>query len=192
MKPEPLSRMPSMKAMTARHAESQETRHRILIQTLARRRRRHHTTRRRVRHAQPHHADAAARQMAATLETDGAGSSATASEGMAVGRMDAVAGGGVDFVRLAARQRSFAVGATEGDLAGWRSERDATGGGAGEFGGLDVEADAGVGQVPGLHGVAVGFSPARVALAGEVAGDGEGHCEGGGLDVVGFDDVVLE
>lgn len=106
--------------------------------------------------------------------------------------MDAV-GGGVGCVRVgAACERAFAVGAAEGDVAGWLRGGDVAGGGAGEFGGLDVEADAGVGEVPGLDGVAVGLFPVRVAGVGEVAGAGEGHCEGGGLDVVGFDDVVLE
>lgn len=108
--------------------------------------------------------------------------------------MDAFVGRGgvVVFVLVGARKGPFAVGAAEGDLARWGCKGDAAGGGAGEFGGLDVEADAGVGHVPGLDGVSVGFFPVLVTRVGDVAGAGEGHCQGGGLDVVGFVDVVLE
>ncbi len=132
--------------------------------------------------------------MAAALDTDRSGRGAAAGEGMVVGRMDAFVGGGGGGVLFGfvVCKWAVAVGAAEGDLAGWRGDGEAAGGGAGEFGGLDVEADAGVGCVPRLHGVAVGFFPLGVALVGEVAGAGEGHCEGGGLDVVGFVDIFLE
>lgn len=200
MEAEPLPRVARVKAVIARHAESQETRHEVLLLVRAKplrcsRRHRsssHRTARRRVRYPKPLHADAAARQMAAALETDGSGRGATAGEGMVVGRMSAFVGRSVVFFGFAACERSFAVGAPEGDLAGWGGDGDAAGGGSGQFGGLHVEADAGVVHVPGLDGVAVRFFPVLVTRVGHVARAGEGHCEGGGLDVVGFVDVVLE
>lgn len=200
MEAEPLPRVARMKAMVARHAESQETGHEVLLLVRAkplgrsrhRRSGRHRTARRRVRHPKPLHADAAARQMAAALETGDSGRGPAAGEGMVVGRMGAFVGRGVVCFGFAARERSFAVGASEGDLARWGGNGDAAGRGPGQSGGLHVEADAGVVHVPGLDGVAVRFFPVLVTRVGHVARAGEGHCEGGGLDVVGSVDVVLE
>ncbi len=152
----------------------------------------------RIRHPEPEHTDDAARQMFPAFRARRARLHVIGEDGTILvrGRWERDRGRrrGSSHVRRVAVHRLFAVAAFQRDLAGRRREAGfaVAAAGDGEFGCAGVEADAMEEEAVGVESCSVLGAPGVDEGGGEVARAGVGDGEDGGLEVVVFEDVVLE